>query len=131
MNRKTIDTRDVEQQSNGEYAVHRSYRTNIFAAVICLLLAFVVWIAVMTREDSDYVPARVLDPKDGYTYTLSAIHLEVEGTVADLRHADVIGVHIPEGAEEGVFELTEDDLELPEGVHLAGSLDLTLTVEKK
>ena len=130
MNRKeNAPQNDIEKQKSGEYAVHRSYRSNIIGAVICLLLAFVVWLLVMSSEDSDYVATRVLEPQAGYTYTLSAVHLEVEGTVADLRHADYIGVRLPEGVKPGVYELTEADLVLPEGVHLALPLSMTLTVE--
>lgn len=132
MNRKEIDAQsNVEQQKNGEYAVHRNRRSNIIAAVVCLLIALVVWVVIMGSGDSDYIATRVLDPKEEYTYTLSVDFLEVEGTVGNLRHADHIGVRVPEGAVPGVYHLTVDDLVLPDGVHLTADPDITLTIRSK
>lgn len=132
MNRKLIDSQnDMEQQKNGEYAVRRSRRSTIIAAVVCLLLALVVWVVIMGSGDSDYVVVRVEQPVDGFTYTLSVDFLEVEGTVASLRHADHIGVRVPQNAVSGVYQLTVDDLVLPDGVHLTAEPEITLTVRAK
>lgn len=132
MNRKLIDSQSTaEQQKSGEYAVSRSRRSTAIAAVICLLLALVVWVVIMGSGDSDYVVVRVLDPSEDFTYTLSVDFLEVEGTVASLRHADYIGVRVPQNAVSGVYRLTVDDLVLPDGVHLTAEPDISLTVRAK
>lgn len=129
MNHKAIDSQnDIEQQKNGEYAVHRSRRSNIVAAVVCILLSLVVWVIIMDSGDSDYVAVRVAAPQEGYIYTLSVDFLEVEGTVGALRHADYIDVRIPKNAVPGVYRLTVDDLVLPDGVHLTADPDITLTI---
>ena len=136
MNRKMTDgqghaRQDIEQQKNGEYAMGHSRTATVIAAVVCVLLALVVWVVIMGTEDSDYVAVRMLNVKDEYTYTVSVDFLEVEGTVGALRHAGYIGVRIPEDAVAGVYQLTVDDLVLPDGVHLTAEPDITLTVRSK
>ena len=134
MNHKQIDTTDgLEQQNGGEYTVKSSYRANIIAAVICLLLAFIIWIIVMGRTDSDFVCVRVVNGQDGYTYALSADMVKVEGKVSDLRHAEEIGVRLPENAGEGEYKLSDGqlELELPAGVQLSVDIELTVTVKAK
>ena len=133
MNHKHIDTTDGLEQQGGEYIVKRSYRSTVVAAVICLLLALLVWIVVMSRPDSDYLSVCVVDPQAGYTYEVSADMIKVEGKVSDLRHAKVIGVRLPEQAGEGEYKLSGGQLklELPDGVQLAVDIDLTVTVKAK
>ena len=131
MNRKLIDSQNDTEQQNGQYAVHRSRRSTIIAAAVCLLLALIVWVVIMGSGDSDYVAVRVLDPAEEFTYTLSVDLLEVEGTVGALRHADYIGVRVPQNAVSGVYHLTVDDLVLPDGVHLTAEPEITLTVRAK
>ncbi len=127
--RKDIEGEELQEQQSTEGAVKRSYRSVFIAMVICLLLAVGVWIVVMSRNDSDYIRLAVQNPKDGYTYTLSANVLEVEGTVADLRHAEVIYVVAPMYIEKaGEYRLDASNLVLPEGVSLTGEVSLTLTV---
>jgi hypothetical protein len=134
MNHKHIDTTDeLEQQGGGEYTVKRSYHSTIIAAAICLLLALLVWIVVMSRPDSDYLSVCVVDPQAGYTYEVSADMIKVEGKVSDLRHAEVVGVRLPEHAGSGEYKLSEGqlELELPDGVQLSVDIDLTVTVRAK
>ncbi len=131
MNRKLIDSQNDTEQQNGQYAVHRSRRSTVIAAAVCLLLALIVWVVIMGSGDSDYVSVRVLDPAEEFTYTLSVDLLEVEGTVGALRHADYIGVRVPQNAVSGVYHLTVDDLVLPDGVHLTAEPEITLTVRAK
>ena len=60
MNRKIQDTEALqERRENGEFAVHRNYRTTIIAAIVCLLLGFVVWTVVMGFDDSDHIKLQV------------------------------------------------------------------------
>jgi hypothetical protein len=132
MNRKLIDTQnDIEQQKNGEYAVSHNRVATVIAALVCVLLAVVVWVVIMGKGDSDYVPVQLLNTTEEYTYTVSADFLEVTGTVGALRHADSIGIRVPDNAVAGVYSLSIDDLILPEGVCPAGEIDLVLTVRAK
>ena len=134
MNRKHVDTTDeLEQQSGSEYTVKSNSRASVIAAVICLLLAVLVWITVMSRTDSDYLSVYVADRQEGYVYELSADMIKVEGKVADLRLAKEIGVRLPENAGVGEYKLSDGELELvlPEGVQLSVDIDLTVTVKAK
>ena len=116
-----------EGQQLAPVVAHRSWRMTLLAAVICLLLAFVVWFCVMNAQDTDYVCLDVQAPREGYTYTLSAEGVEVTGPVYALKCLREIGVIIP-GHVLGVYTLTVEDLILPEGVTVSEDLHLTLTV---
>jgi hypothetical protein len=88
---------------------------------VCLALALVIWVAVMNAPDTDYIATEVLATSGEYTYTLSKAHLEVEGTVADLRRAKTIGICVPQDIVPGEpYALTEDNLVIPEGVEGIG-----------
>ena len=131
MNRKqTTPEQESELSKSGEYAVHRSRVFDVIALLICLLLALLIWIGVMNAKDCEQVSLRVLAPHDDYTYTLSIDTLEVEGKSVDLKSAESIGVRVP-GHAAGVYTLTEEDLELPEGVRLTAPVEITLTVRPK
>lgn len=119
-----------EIQQNDEYIVRRSRRADIIAVVVCLLLSLFVWIAVMNSHDSDHIALELQATSAEYDYALSSAHLEVEGTVAALRHAKVIKVNIPVDAP-GVYHLDETNLLLPDGVQLTSSVELTLTITRK
>ena len=106
---------------------HRGLRQMLVAALVCLLLATLVWFCVMNAEDTDFIPVSVEAPRDGYTYTLSAEGIEVTGSVAALRDLSNIGVVIPAHVP-AEYHLTAEDLVLPEGVRVSGELHLTLTV---
>ena len=119
---------------NGEYAVHHSRRRDIIAAVICLVLAVVVWMLVMNVDDTAHVDLAVADGSDAYVYTLSDESLEVTGTVVALKKAKdaSIKVIVPdEAVAPGTYQLSLENLVLPEGVALLGLPDLTLTVSPK
>ncbi len=131
MNRKIESHSDIEQQKNGEYAVRHSRSATVIAAVVCVLLAVVVWGIIMGSTDSDYVALRVVNTGEEFTYTVSVDFVEVEGSVGALRHTDYVGVRAPENAVAGVYQLTVDDLILPEGVHLTDEPDIVLTVRSK
>ena len=128
MNRKhTLPIQEEETNTSGAYAVHRSWLVDIGALAVCLLLALLIWIVVMNTEDTEELALRVLAPQEGYTYTLSVEQLEVEGKTVDLKAAKSIGVCIP-GHASGTYVLAEEDLVLPEGVHLTAPLTVTITV---
>lgn len=133
MNRKIQDTSaNQEQRDNGAFAVRRSYRTTVIAALICLLLGFVVWIVVMGFDDSDHVKLLVAEPQEGYTYTLSTELVEVRGTLAVLRNTREIGVRLLEDKDgDSIYRLSDGELalEIPEGVRLPGDhIELTVKV---
>ncbi len=118
---------DVGAQQPAVVSHHKIY-TNVLAALVCLLIAVLVWVSVMNSQDTDYVPLRIENPQSNVTYEFSADNLQVQGKVAALRHLSVIGITVPEGLPNGTYLLTESDLELPDGVHPVGELRLTLTV---
>lgn len=133
MNHKHMDTTGELEQQGGEYTVKNSYLSTVIAAVICLLLALLVWIIVMSRPDSDYLSVCVVDQQAGYTYEVSVDMIKVEGKVSDLRHAETVGIRLPENAGAGEYKLSEGqlELELPDGVQLSVDIDLTVTVKAK
>lgn len=127
-----MKNKDKLQNESGEqgelHAVpHTSVRVSLFAAVVCILLAVVVWLGVMCTEDTDYLALEVLEPAAGYTYQLSVNAVQVSGKVSALKSASVIGVKLP-SSEPGEYYLTAKDLVLPEGVQLTAELYLILTV---
>ena len=132
MNRKIQDTEALqERRENGEFAVHRNYRTTIIAAIVCLLLGFVVWTVVMGFDDSDHIKLQVLEPQEGCSYALSDELIEVEGTLAVLRNTREIGVRLLTDNGDGIYRLSDGELELvlPEGVRLpSDKIELTVTV---
>ncbi|MBE6703086.1 MAG: hypothetical protein E7585_06720 [Ruminococcaceae bacterium] len=133
MNRKQIDALNGSEQQNGEYALRRSRRANIIAAVVCLALAFVVWVVLMGFGDSDHVALTVLDQQEAYRYTLSNDLVEVKGSLAVLRSTTEIGVRLKDDDGDGVYRLSDGELELllPDGIQLVSNFELTVTVEAK
>ena len=125
MNRKNIE-QENERLDNGEYAVHRSRRSNIIAAVVCLVLAFCVWLVVMNAQDTAYLPVEV---QGGGAYVLSVSSLEVKGTVTAIKKADRVIVVLPAAVSgPGTYVLTEKDLIFPDGVRPVEDVYLTVTV---
>lgn len=133
MNDKHREKGSVElQYDNGEYAVRRSYRSNIVAIIVCLVLAFAVWIVVMNAEDTNYIPLSISGVPEGYICVLSDSVIEVKGTVLSLKLADKAEIIFPEDAKSaGTYSIALEDLVLPAGVSLASGLDITITVEPK
>ena len=118
---------DVDAQQPAAVSHHKLY-VNVLAALICLLIAVLVWVSVMNSQDTDYVPLRIENPQSNVTYEFSADDLQVQGKVAALRHLTSISITVPEVLPSGTYLLTESDLDLPDGVHPVGDLRLTLTV---
>lgn len=127
MNRKHIDPTADNEQQNGQYAVGRNRKVDIIAICVCLLIALLVWLVFMNRTESDYVELVIDNPAEGYEYKLSVTQVEIEGRVTDLRQVNEIKVVLPAwNADE--YHLDEGDLELPDGVSLSKSLNLTVEV---
>lgn len=117
---------------NGEYAVRRSRFSLIVAAVVCLLLAVVVWLMVMNVEDTKKLPLEVVGAQAEYVYVLSDAELEVSGAVVFLKMSDRIEVIVPEQATApGTYVIALEDLVLPEGVSLSELTGIKLTVSEK
>ena len=130
MNRKHEN--DEVRTDNGEYAVRRSRLSRVVAAVICLLLAVVGWLAVMNVKDTKRLPLVLLDAEGEYSYALSDAELEVSGSVLFLKKAEKIDVTVPkEATVPGIYVITLDMLVLPEGVSLSELTGITLTVSEK
>ena len=116
------------EQESAPLPAHKGIYMNLLAALACVLIALVVWVCVMNAHDTDYIPLRVYNPQSGVTYEFSADNLQVEGRVSALKDLTVISIVLPEGLPFGTYRLTEADLNLPDGVHPADDLQLTLTV---
>lgn len=130
MNRKHVQE-DMTAE-NGGYAVQHSRRRDVVAAVVCILLAFVVWLFVMNANDTASIALYVEGGNDAYTYTLSAESLEVSGTVVAIKAAGREGITVKVPADvTATCKITPEDLELPEGVALTSVPELTLTVSPK
>ena len=50
MRNKNIDEINTEERSDGSYVVKKSRKSNIFAFVLCLLLAFFIWAYTQSTE---------------------------------------------------------------------------------
>ncbi len=123
---------EQDQQDEVVEVRHRHVHWDILAVLLCLVLAFAIWLCVMNTKDTDYVPFRLVVEGEGtdYTYALSTEGTVVEGTVSSLKELFEIDVIVPEGLAPGKYELSEADLDLPEGVYPVGELHLTLTVSE-
>ena len=116
--------RDVSNEE-ASVPVKSHWYVSFFALLICLLLAVVVWVCVMNATDTDYIPLEL--NCEARSCVLSADAVQVEGRVCDLKGLNVILVDVTQLAP-GTYALTEQYLDLPEGVHLSGNTYVTLTV---
>ena len=137
MNEKEILLDIGGEQSEVSHASHRRVWSGLLAAVICLLLACVVWVCVMNAADTDYIPVRVVSPA-GYECALSVEGVEVEGTVATLRDLDEIVVVVSAQEVEyllsrygGEAIVNESFLQLPADVCVSGEWSAVLSAKKK
>ena len=55
MRNKNIDEINTGERSDGSYVVKKSRKSNIFAFILCLLLAFFIWAYTQSTEvDNSY-----------------------------------------------------------------------------
>ena len=131
MNRKnTVSTVEAEQ-NNGQFEVKRNHKADIIAALVCVLIALLVWLVLMNGVETDFVELVVVNKDPAYKYELSVTQVEVEGSAVDLRKVTEIYVKLPEGLKPGVYRLDDihgASLLVPEGISLARTLNLTVTV---
>ena len=76
---------DVDAQQPAAVSHHKLY-VNVLAALICLLIAVLVWVSVMNSQDTDYVPLRIENPQSNVTYEFSADDLQVQGIAVGVYH---------------------------------------------
>ena len=134
MNRKIDEQQNnLAEQENGVYIVRRNRGSNIVAAAVCLLIAFIVWLFAMSAEDTAILKLEAVGGNAEYTYVLSDSALEISGSIMSIKKADHIEVIVPAVAatEPGTYAISLEDLVLPEGVALTDLPQLTLTVERK
>lgn len=128
MKEKQKQTAEHSAEQDELYAVpHTGFHVNLIAAIVCILLAVVVWLGVMNTEDTDYLALRVVEPQEGCVYTLSVETVQVRGKVSVLKNVGSVGV-VVSGYSEGTHQLTYEDLILPQGIELTGNVKLMLTV---
>ncbi len=120
-----------EAQKGGSEARRAEHRRWDFpVALVCVLLAFLVWLCVMNVRDTEHVSLEVKDTLAGYTYELSTKSVEVEGNLATLKSVDAIEIEMPVHGV-GTYTIPEENILLPEGVSLASSTRITVTVRAK
>ena len=119
--KKTLMDKEAGQDQDAR-APQRKILGVILAAVLCPLLALVVWVGVMNTQDTDYIPVRVVGP-EGYTCELSVDGVEVEGKVYALRDLDEIVITVSASDAQyvtvalgGAASVNEAFLRLPDGV---------------
>lgn len=119
--KKTLMDKEAGQEQDAR-APQRKILGVILAAVLCPLLALVVWVGVMNTQDTDYIPVRVVGP-EGYTCELSVDGVEVEGKVYALRDLDEIVITVSASDAQyvtvalgGAASVNEAFLRLPDGV---------------
>ena len=137
--KKFLAEKDAEKATGARSSRHGVCGA-IVAAVICLLLALVVWVGVMNTQDTDYIPVRIEGP-EGYECTLSVDGVEVEGKVSQLRCLDEIVVKLTDSDIEefryydydgdGNNNVNEALLQLPDGVYTTREFSAVLTVKAK
>lgn len=120
---------EVEAQEGEQQEQRRHRHWDLLAVLLCLVLAFCVWLCVMNMQDTDYISLELSGGNAELHYVLSESSVSVEGAVCDLKDLSVIEVVVPdEAVVPGTYELDASDLKLPEGIYLTGALRLTLTV---
>lgn len=125
--------KDAVAQKGEEAATRGTHRRwDFVVALVCILLAFLVWLCIMNVRDTEYIGIEFEGTKQGYTYQISATSLEVEGKRALLKSEDaVIRVDLSkiDHATLGEpIEITSDCIKVPEGLSLIKSSQLTVTI---
>ncbi len=137
-----MNDKDIMLDKSGEQETvvrvsHGKLWRSVIAAVLCLLLAGLVWVCVMNTQDTDYIPIRVVGPAE-YTCTLSVEGVTVQGKVSTLKTMDEIVVELsPENIQEilyyydGAARVNGNILPLPADVTVPAEWDAVLTVTAK
>lgn len=127
--RDTVKKEETQKQEEARHAGH--HRWDFLVAIVCVLLAFLVWLCVMNVRDTEFVTLKVKDQLADYTYEISVNSIEIEGRLATLRNVDALQIALPTHTE-GTHTIGEEYIVLPEGVSLAGGArSITVTVRAK
>ena len=129
---KEKDTvRKEEAPKQGESTRRQEHRRfDLPVALVCVLIAFLVWLCVMNVRDTEHVSLEIEDALAGYTYELSTSTVEIEGNLATLKRVDAIHIEMPVHGV-GTYVIPEENILLPEGVSLASNTRITVTVRAK
>ena len=119
-----------EKQGEGHVVRSGHHRWDFLVALVCVVIAFLVWLCVMNVRDTEHVSLEIKDPIDGYVYELSSNTIEVEGNLVALKRVDAIEVVLPLN-EVGTHTITEEHLVVPDGVSVTGNTRITVTVTKQ
>ena len=106
-------------------------RWDFVVALVCILLAFLVWLCIMNVRDTEYIGIELVGTQEGYTYQLSVTSLELEGKRALLKSDEaVIYVDVSELNYEKLGEqsINSDCIKVPEGLSLMKASQLTVTI---
>lgn len=123
--------RELKGKQGDEHVVHSGHhRWDFLVALVCVVLAFLVWLCVMNVRDTEHVVLEIKEQRDGYVYELSSGTIEIEGNLVALKRVDAIEVLLP-SSEAGTYVITEEFLVVPDGISLAGNTRLTVTVTKQ
>ncbi len=119
------------KEKQGEEHVVRSgqHHWDLLVALVCVVLAFLVWLCVMNVRDTEHVALEIVEQRDGYVYELSSGTIEIEGNLVALKRVDAISVILPVN-EVGTYVITEEFLVVPDGISLTGNTRLIVTVTK-
>ena len=127
--RDTVRKDETKKQEEARHTVH--HRWDFLVAIVCVLLAFLVWLCVMNVRDTEFVTLKVKDQLADYTYEISVGSVEIEGRLATLRNVDALQIELSTHGV-GTYTVDEADILLPDGVSLAGSVrNITVTVRAK
>lgn len=116
---------EAEQQQGDIVRARTKWPVYVLAFILCLALATLVWVCVMNSQDTDYITLQLEDAAADCTLSMPTV--KVEGSVSALKGLTVITVKNKDLAP-GTYPLTEQLLELPEGVHLSTGSYVLLTV---
>lgn len=131
MNPASNKNKQRDMHEDTDFTVQRSRSVRMIAAVLCILLAVLVWLVVIQLEQTDTFKLSLTGAPHQYICVLSDTMIDVRGTALVLKEVDTIEVICPAIEAPGTYLLTASDLKLPEGVTLAEELVLTLTVIAK
>lgn len=123
--------KELKEKHSEEHVVRSGHhRWDFLVALVCVVIAFLVWLCVMNVRDTEHVSLEIKEPLDGYVYELSGNTIEVEGNLVALKRVDAIEVVLPSN-EVGTHVITEENLVVPDGVSITGNTRITVTVTKQ
>lgn len=115
--------------STEQGVVERRAWMDVVAVLVCLLVAFLTWLASMNMTSTDYLCIDTSALPEGYV--LSVTEIEVTGRVCDLRGKKTVALRPMSGLSVGTYSVAQEDLILPEGLAVTEMPAIVLTVGAK